>query len=195
MRYTLAMLTHGSHDEWVGRTLTSFLDNVRPLPSNFVFHRDEAGEGFSQATARLWQKASETHSGYVFWLEHDFVVTRPIRLWPLAQTLDLNPHLAQLALYRDPVTAEEQQAGGYMRLKSDLFEKRSGWYEQRSWWTTNPSLMRTDTLRWHPWPPVPDCEVEAAKLALAFDPSIRFGVWGDGRTHVRHIGHRDGTGY
>lgn len=196
MRYALAMLTHGDHEDWFSQTVTSFLQHVPQPPAEVIVHNDVAGEGFALATRRLWDKAAATDCDYVFWLEHDFLFTRHVYLADLAAFLDANPYLAQMALYREPVTLEEQQAGGYLNQRAELFTRRGHWYEQASWWSTNPCLMRTETLRWHPWPPVPDCEVVAARLALIMDPSIRFGVWsGDGTPQVRHIGHRDGHGY
>lgn len=199
MKYALAMLTHGDHEDWFSQSITSFLQAVPQPPAEIVVHNDVAEEGFAVATRRLWDKAANVDADYVFWLEHDFVFTQHVTLAPIARVLDVYPHLAQMALYRNPVTVEEHNAGGYLSQRAELFERREGgtyaWWEQKSWWSTNPSLMHTSTLRHHPWPPVPDCETVAARLSLITDPSIRFGVWGDGTPQVRHIGSRDGHGY
>ena len=170
--------------------------------------------GFCEATRRLWEMASKSRElnygergqaffipdppEFIFWLEHDFRFTRPLDLEPLAECLMADPSLAQMALMRGPVNEQEIAAGG-------LFESRAGEYEldglrglpflrHRSYFTTNPSLMRTAFMREEPWP-VYDDQCEGRFGIDLVDHGYSFGVWGDGEPWVEHIGTRSGVGY
>ena len=195
LRYTLAVLTHGT-----GPTLTESLESfnacVSPAPDEFVLHRDP-GDGFCVATHALWDKAILAGNDYVFWLEHDFVILRPVDLNQLAAVLNSDPRLSQVALMRDAVSEPEKKAGG-------LFESRQGAtrWDREEWGytqtdyvlTTNPSLMRTQFMAANPWPDYPaECE---GRFGIDLrERGFVAGVWGDGSPWVRHIGIRDGHGY
>lgn len=193
------------------------------IPEHFEGYAGQpwAGQvGFCEATRRLWEMASKSRElnygergqgffipdppEFIFWLEHDFVFTRPLDLVPLAMQLNVDHTLAQMALMRGAVNEQEIEAGG-------LFESRPGEYEQewtnfattsaaypflrhRSYFTTNPSLMRTEFMREEEWPSHgPACE-GLMGLRLV-DSGYSFGAWGGGEPWVEHIGTRTGRGY
>lgn len=175
--------------------------------------------GFCPITRDAWRSASglaqaEDRVGFgpgdhphVFWLEHDFEITRDVDLAPIAHTLDEYPWLAQMALMRDAVNEQEKAAGG-------LYESRPGQYQHRltaitdgnpgvRYWpwrshsaylTTNPSMMRRDFMAAHPWPSY-ESECEGRFGIDLIRDGFRFGVWGEGEPWCSHIGTRTGTGY
>ncbi len=156
-------------------------------------------EGYCKATARAWDTASYTDSPWVFYLEHDFEFLRPFDLEDFAQVMIEHPMIPQAALMRDAVNEYELLADG-------LFESRPGqylqhhngngspWLEQRSYLTTNPSLLNTKFMQEHPWPEhESECE---GKFGLELiEAGFTFGVMGEGEPWCRHIGQRDGFGY
>lgn len=69
------------------------------------------------------------------------------------------------------------------------------WLEHRSYFTTNPSLMRRAFMAEHPWPDYPD-QCEGRFGIDLIQAGYSFGVWGDGSPWVEHIGAaRTGFGY
>lgn len=235
MDYRLVVLTHGDNAT-LARTLMSFLRHARPKPAHMVLVHDgmdldfvRVGNapaaitdhldvvttsgplGFCGATARAWEHAVAPGSEYVFWLEHDFVFTRNVDLAVIAEVLDANPALAQMALLRQPVNSDEIAAGGYLKQRpnyytprttavpmfdlEDAWEEEMPWWEHRSYWTTNPSLFRREPLEARTWPLAAQCEGLFGAQLLADRPDTSFGVWGDGQPWIEHIGKRDGFGY
>lgn len=165
-------------------------------------------QGFCRATARLWERcAADEDVDHVFWLEHDFLVERRVSLEQLAGLLDADRDLAQVALVRQAANDEERAAGGLIQSRRSAFlprrsavpfdgvELRCDWLEHRSFFTTNPSLMRREFMRENPFPDdgVSECEgrfgIELVRCGY------RFGYWGDGHPWVSHVGVRDGVGY
>jgi hypothetical protein len=217
------VLTHAD-GRTLGRTLRSFIEHVTPEPTQTIVYRDGKlleipddvprgrvplgdlvftasfeQKGFCGATKELWMLASKSDADYVFWLEHDFVFTRDVDLTKLAGTLDRNHHLAQIALMRDAVNAEEKAAGGLYELRRESYQHvtgRQGCYMTHSnYFTTNPSLMPRDFMRAHPWPDYADqCE---GRFGIDLrNAGYRFGVWGSGEPWMTHIGLRyGGFGY
>lgn len=218
MHYRLVILTH-----YPGETLTesveSFERHVSPSPSDvsvvvdgpeFAFAAQAIGDhlsdsyvmvfpgnqqrGFCEATQRAWREAIDQSHRYVFYLEHDFVLTQDVDLRDLAEVLDANQHIAQMALMRDAVNSQEILAGGLYESRRDEYEAHDGWLEHRSYFTTNPSLMRRTFMVENPWPEYPDqCEGKFGIDLLA--QGFTFGVWGDGQPWCKHVGARTGFGY
>lgn len=221
MNYRLCVLTHGDHAT-LAATVDSFLARVTPGPAEVCMLYDgprvgmpsaphewkvwwtEGPDGFCKATRALWHVASQPGADYVFWLEHDLIVTEDISLPLLAAVLDLHPKLAQMALMRDAVNEAEKAAGG-------LFESRRGqyvpeavrvmesgeplpWLSHRSYYTTNANLMRRKFMDENPWPSY-DSECEGRFGLDLVAKGYSFGVWGDGRPMTRHVGVRTGFGY
>lgn len=159
-------------------------------------------QGFGGACARLWQLAQLTIEPYVFWLEDDFTFNDVVYLDALADVLEVNPRLSQLALRRQPWNAVERRAGGVVELDPTAYEDRvSGtrryhWLEHRKFWTTNPSLIPRRTLDAFDWPAVE--RSEGVFTARVRDAGWTFGYWGARASGewVTHIGDvRAGTGY
>lgn len=236
MDYRLVVLTHGDNAT-LARSLMSFLQHVRPKPARAVLIHDgpdlnyaRIGNapaavldtwdtvvttggplGFCGATARAWAQAVAPGPDYVFWLEHDFTFNRTVDLEAIAEVLDQNPSLAQMALLRQPVNSDEIAAGGYIQQRPDYYvprttpvpffdgtdawEEETPWFEHRGYWTTNPSLFARKPLEGRTWPLEPQCEGMFGSQLLADRPDTTFGIWGDGDEWIHHIGKRDGFGY
>jgi hypothetical protein len=173
-------------------------------------------QGFCKATGSLWKwivadaLAREPDAPeFVFWLEHDFVFLRPVDLSELADVLDDDARLAQMQLMRTPVSPEEIAAGGLYQMRQADYTKRlwepltaeydpdrfRPWLEHRSYFTTNPSLLRTSFMAENRWPDdgLPECEGRYG-IDLV-QRGFTYGVWGSGEPWVEHVGVRDGFGY
>jgi hypothetical protein len=217
--YTLAVLTHG-HGPTIHQTLASFQDKVTPAPTRVVVHCDGPSQvrvlgltaeqrfdseqrGFCQATGRLWKWAADGETEHVFWLEHDFTFLKPVDLQPLAYVLDQNAGVCQMQLMRTPVSREEIAAGGLYQMREDDYAPQSdyaqpvahAWLSHRAYFTTNPSLMRSEFMAFNQWPDDDEGQCEGRYSIDLVERGFSFGVWGDGTPWVQHIGHRDGIGY
>jgi hypothetical protein len=174
-----------------------FLDLAYPEYEK-IHHKEK--RGFCGAVQSGWAVAAE--SRFTFWLEDDFLFMRPVPLTHMMNVLTENPHLAQLALLRQPWSPEEQKAGGIMQMWPDEYTEvtdgHSTWVEHTLFYTTNPSLFRGELARNNPWPDGPACEGKFSEQLRASDPEIRFAFWGQKfEPHrVLHIGEeRVGLGY
>ncbi len=181
---------------------------------------DSEQRGFCEATRRLWRWAgypAKDVPEFTFWLEHDFIFLRPVDLAEIAYVLTEDKTLSQMSLMRNAVSREEIAAGGLFDLRGDDYERTATWFDrfkgdpgdlatahdmyEREWlrhhayFTTNPSLMRTEFMTWNQWPQdaLPECEgrfgIDLVKRGFTF------GVWGSGEPWVDHVGRRDGSGY
>ncbi len=126
----------------------------------------------------------------------------------MTYVLRRHPHLAQLALRRQPWNDEERAAGGIVEQHPDDFVEVDGghgsvWLEHRRFLTTNPCLYRRELMDVD-WPEGPNSEGMFTHRLLergfsgAPASQLRFGYWGsrDSGEAVEHIGHvRAGTGY
>lgn len=171
--------------------------------------------GFCRATRSCWGVMANAPTDYVFYLEHDFVFTRALDLEPLAYELARDHRLAQMALMRNAVNEQEIAAGGLFESRADQCTPRwrddrtlgrenpypaggefaPAWHEHRAYFTTNPSLMRTDFIRENPWPADSEPHCEGRYGIHLVEQGYRFGFWGAGEPWVEHIGIRDGFGY
>jgi hypothetical protein len=180
------------HREWLQHTFPSFQ----------VMWNPKGRQGFGGAIRSAWSHLGHIPEKYVFHLEDDFTFNRGVPLEELALVLNGNPHLVQLALRRQPWNDTERAAGGVVESRPDEYTERSNdygmrWLEHRLFFTTNPSLYRTDLIRKHPWPRGPQSEGRFG-LELTKSPKVRFGFWGsrDSGEWVTHIGReRVGIGY
>lgn len=174
---------------------------------------DPQAQGFCGATRALWDwavaAAESADVPFVFWLEHDFTFLRPLDLTDLAEPLLEEEGLCQMQLMRNAVSREEIAAGGlyesrpgeYTPKRTEPFPTGSAydpdndlrWLEHRSYFTTNPSLMRTAWMDKNRPPVTPECEghfgIDLVRRGFTF------GVWGSGEPWVDHIGVRTGFGY
>lgn len=165
--------------------------------------------GFCAATRKLWSVAAAVEDvDYVFWLEHDFEFLRPVDLRALATPLTIDPYLAQMALMRNAVNEKERAAGGLFESRRDDYvpaRLEDGWEDivpggdlrwllHRSYFTTNPSLMRRSFMASRPWPEYEQqCEGLFGVDLVA--SGYAFAAWGEGEPWVSHHGVRTGFGY
>lgn len=165
-------------------------------------------QGFGGAIANAWSQVYQlSEAEHVFHVEQDFTFNRDIDLTAMAGVLDDQPHLAQVALRRQPWNDAERAAGGIVEQHPasyvDCGDGTHQWLEHRLFYTTNPSLIRRSLIA-RGWPDVPRSEGEYSHYLLrtgtpeATPEEVRFAYWGrreDG-PWVEHIGHqRTGTGY
>lgn len=221
LSYRLVVLTHGDSAP-LAETLAAYGEHVRPAPAETVlvydgeeppgpvedFIRDCYGGwsltngplGFCGATRHAWAVAAEPGVQYSFYLEHDFVVARPVDLWHLVQVLERHPNLAQVTLMRDAYSREEHQAGGLFAYRQADYRPvthldGTSWWLRMPWFTTNPSLMRRDFMAENPWPADGHKHCEGRFGGALREKGYEFGTWGDGSVYARHIGVRTGFGY
>lgn len=179
-------------------------------------HRERLGFGGTIRAA--WEALAAVEVDYVFHLEDDFTFNRPVDLDAMAHVLRERPHLAQLALRRQPWSEQERRAGGVVEVWPDEYEERTAaditdigdgvavvkehaWLEHRLFWTTNPSLYRRELCAVG-WPDGPHSEQVFTRRLLAdglpwdahgvpiTGEALRFGYWGarDSGEAVHHIG-------
>jgi hypothetical protein len=191
-----------------------YVDGANPpncgVRNGWSFRTSGRQEGFCKATRDLWRWASEPADAteFVFWLEHDFTFLRPVDLHDLAVPLR-DPKLAQMQLMRNAVSVEEVAAGGLYEMRREEYETKfigMGWDDlaeaperrwllHRSYFTTNPSLMRTAWMAENPWPDDNEPFCEGRFGIDLVERGFHFGVWGYGEPWVQHIGQRTGFGY
>lgn len=199
MSWCLLQIGDGRDDyhERARRSAATYL----PRPDAVVTIDDrEHSLGFAGAIAEGWDAVLTSGCDWCFHLELDFVFHRPVEIDRMIGVLEARPHLAQMALKRQPWNDAERQAGGIVELHpADFSDHARGvdrWLEHRRFWTTNPSVYSTSWCE-RGWP---ECAASEGVFThrLLVDPDLRFGMWGD-RTdppRVEHIGeHRQGVGY
>lgn len=222
MSVVLLVITDGRRD-CITQTIPSALANLHgPISRQVIYddsgnpyHRDWLAEtfpdfeqinggprqGFGGAIQAAWRFLAPTDETYCLHLEDDFTFNRPVDLTDMALVLDHHPDLVQLALRRQPWGPEEEAAGGFIAMHREDFTEREWrghrWLSHRRFFTTNPSLYRTDLIRQEPWPDGDRSEGIFTHRLLT-DPRVTFGYWGgfDSGEAVHHIGReRVGSGY
>lgn len=166
-------------------------------------------QGFGGAIRAAWAHLQwGSTARWILHCEGDFVYPDPVDLGLMVNVLDNRPHLAQMALVRQPWNAEEIAAGGLVSLSPESFEEFQStqgheWMEHRLWFTTNPSIYRR-TILTVGWPEGPNSEgVFTHRLLTGGTPEtpgdqIAFGYWGlrNDPPRALHIGvDRAGSGY
>ena len=165
--------------------------------------------GFGGAIRAAWQTlAARSRAEWVFHLEQDFVLNRPLDLAAMIEVMTCNARIVQMALRRQAWSAAETAAGGVVeQFPLAYVDVADGaghqWLEHRQFFTTNPSLYR----RWlcdMPWPTGPQSEGHFTHQLIASGApgipadALTFAYWGP-RTDtpwVQHIGQkRVGCGY
>lgn len=169
----------------------------------WTVHVDDSDHalGFAGAIAKGWQEIRRrTEAEWVFHLESDFLLCRPVQLRQMIRLLEDHPHLAQVSLKRQPVNERELAAGGIVEADaadfSECFDGSFTWTEHRRYWTTNPSVYSASWCG-KGWPQVPESE-GVFTHSLISDPDLRFAIWGGKYEppRVEHIGRvRAGVGY
>jgi hypothetical protein len=182
---------------------------LRATYPEFTHIQHDQRLGFSAAIGAAWSVLSgHSKADYVFHLEQDFTLNRALDLGELADVLRDQPHLAQLALRRQPWSEPERAAGGIVEMNPGAYVEQTdpagrSWLEHDQWFTTNPCLYRR-TLTGTTWPVLRHSEqwftlrLRAVGTPEIGPDQVRFGYWGarDSTPWVEHIGHdRVGQGY
>ena len=198
MRYTLLLITDG-RDDYLTRTLTSALVNL-PAPERVVLVDDRAHiMGFAGAIQHGWNQILATDAEFIFHLEGDFTFNAPVDLDAMV-SLAADPHIAQVALKRQPWNPQEVDAGGIVETDPDSYDE--GQHEghvytaHRKFFTTNPSVYRRDIAE-RGWPQEANSEGKFG-IRLFEDPHVVSTFWGGkfDAPLVHHIGDtRAGKGY
>lgn len=216
VRYRLVVMTNGR--PCLRGTLEAFRELVTPQPVEILVHDDGGlsepygggtpwahipwtttsqvpAIGFCGSCAHAWEEASAPGVDFVFWIEDDIVVKRPVDLAPLADALTRHKHVTQMALMRQPVNDLEIAAGGCRELRPELYEEmdEGTWLRSHTNFSTGCSLIPRRFMASHPFPATPSCEGEFSIDLLGEGKS--FGVWGLGESWVEHVGIRSGFGY
>ncbi len=216
-------MTDGRRD-CIRRTIPSALANLNGPITDRVIH-DDSGDpayrawlaaefptftligppngrsGFGGAIASAWSWLLDgTSAHYVFHLEDDFTFNRPVEVIDMAEVLDNNPHVAQVALRRQPWNDREKAAGGVVEADPaayrDVHQGGFDWLEHRLFFTTNPSLYRSRLCK-RGWP-IGERSEGFFAADLFRDPAITCAYWGarESGEWVHHIGERRiGVGY
>lgn len=160
--------------------------------------------GCAGAFQECWRQLRENSTAeYVFLIEQDFVFPRRIDLAGMVGLLAERPHLAEVALRRQPWNEVEKAAGGIVESHPDWYRDMADdqgrqWLEHRAFFTTNCPVFRRSLLD-VPWPAhQAGCysegtfhqrlmrdgtpEVPGDQVAYAYWGSRDSGVW------VEHIG-------
>lgn len=196
---TCLLVIGDGRDEVHERSWQSARENLPPFDHKVIVDDSDHSLGFAGAIRQGWEQVLETGAEWCFHLEADFTFNAPVPVDAMRDLLERRPRLAQIALKRQPVNAQECAAGGIVeRHAQDFTEHSAGavhWTEHRRFWTTNPSLYSTRYCRMG-WPQEPESEGKFTHKLLA-DPLLRFAFWG--RKYdppmVEHIGERCGVGY
>lgn len=193
---------------------TEYVRWLRETWPDFTVHPSAERLGFGGSIGRAWQvlAGSAFDEEFVLHLEDDFTFNRPVLLWQMAALLRDQPHLAQVALRRQPWNDEERAVGGVVEQHPDDYADRHEWVprdsacgpdpfpcwwlEHRRFWTSNPSLYRRSLCE-RGWPTGAQSEGRFS-AALFAEPAVRCAFWGarDSGEWVTHIGReRAGVGY
>ena len=163
--------------------------------------------GFSAAYGNAWRYLAQRPERFILGVEDDYTYNRPVDLPAMAELLDRQPYLAQVALRRQAV-GHEVPHGGFMEMYPDWYVERidgdMSWVETTRNFTTNPSLYRRELcgVGW------PDREHSEGHFGFQLrdqglpwgvpGDDVRFGFWAAkaDAPWAHHIGEvRVGTGY
>lgn len=151
--------------------------------------------GYWRAMQTVWAVAAQMESDHWMLVEEDFIFKRDVDVRALADVLDAQA-LQQIVLLRQPWFANELQRGGVIEAREaegGTFEERTDgthyWIEHRDHWSMNPTILRVELCRRHPWPSGAWSESRFGRSLLS-DPSAKFAYWGrrSDQPLVEHIG-------
>jgi hypothetical protein len=161
---------------------------------DFALFAHPERRGMAAAVATAHEAFLRTGASRAWIHEEDFVLDAPVDLAAMDALLTSQVHLAELALKRDPVmsNAQEAAAGGFMETTPDAYvehEVAEGWYTETALTVTfNPALWPRRVIQCIRENPGDGVEkgVTAALLAEGY----RFAWWGRRADppRVRHVG-------
>jgi len=169
--------------------------------NRYVIFPTEENLGFCGSIQRAWnllvthEQAHWPSDGldYIFHLEDDFLFNEYIGLASMVSILEMNPHLAQVSLLRQPCNEPERKAGGVIQLYPQDFHQKEQegriWTEHGRFFTTNPSLYPRHIID-KSYPQEEFCEGKFTIKLL--EGGFRFAYLGkkDQKPKVEHIGGR-----
>lgn len=186
-------------------------------PTGFRIVSTPGRSGFGGAIRSAWSTLrAHSTAPFIFHLEDDFVFHRTIPLSAMVKVLEHHPHLAQMALRRQPWNDAERAAGGVVEQHPEDYSDAEWWYdvydragtpdgydrlvalwlEHRRFFTTNPCLYRRSLMD-RGWPDGVNSEGRFG-IDLFADGVLAAGYWGarGSGEWCEHIGvERVGTGY
>lgn len=111
--------------DFVCSTIEAAYEKHRPdeLWPALRYEDSPAPLGMCRAHAHCWHEAAVSELEWVFHLEDDFVLLRPLELVHLAETIDAEPTLTQMALVRTPWGFEIPH-GGYIPQTPGHYDRR-----------------------------------------------------------------------
>lgn len=136
---------------------------------------------------------SHMYGEYAAFWEEDFRPSRPIDLEPIARALANRPHLAQIALLRQPWFANEHAHGGVieaLEAQGARFDMVDGILEHSAFFTGNPAVWAQPVYATG-WPK--GDWSENRKRDELRNAGFRFGMIPG--VSVNHVGQRTGFGY
>lgn len=144
------------------------------------------GHAMEAATAAM-------HGSHAAFWEEDFLALEPINLTHIADVLTERPHLAQVALLRQPWFANEVTHGGVieaLEAEGARFTIRDGLLEHDAFFTGNPAVWSRAAFETG-WPR--GSWSENRKRDELRHRGYRFGMIPG--VKVQHVGERTGFGY
>jgi hypothetical protein len=174
---------------------------IEPLGKHVWRAADLQPWGFAGAmlTATRYMNFWHTTVGsddYFVWWEEDFTLDRDVDFRDLAQVLQSDTRISQLALARQPLYEPEIEAGGVPQYLGAI-EQATFLYPpimvQDKVFTTNPAVWAPSAYV-DEWPVTPGSEA-AKTMELRVD-GLSFGFWDEGKQYVTHHGElKQGQGY
>jgi glycosyltransferase involved in cell wall biosynthesis len=159
----------------------------RHYPDFDIWHHDQ-NLGMARAVQNGFTHALSSGAEYVFWLEEDMRIVRPVPVCAARDVLDHDDQIAQMLFARQPLTPEEHELGGVhgaFRGLASHYKEWSVWAEHDWIFSLNPCLIPRRVLE-DGW----DRDNEAGTTARLKAAGYLFGVWGHAgdEPYVEHIG-------
>lgn len=172
------------------RVLSVDGDSTHTPDSRMEVVRTGSRQGLTANLKQAWG-ALTPEDEWVLHLEEDMVL-REAPLEAMADVLDQNRDLAQMALVRQPWSMEEHQAGGLLfgpHIRGQVTD-RGGWLEHDRIFTLNPFVAHASLLR------SLQPSVESSLTQQCRERGLSFGFWGGlhDPPRVEHIGYEGGMG-
>jgi hypothetical protein len=161
-------------------------------------HKDRIG--YTKSMIRTWDLIPKDID-FVFHLEDDWVLERPVMIKDMIWILDQNKNMAQVVLKRDPVNSNEFAVGDMLLQHPEDFTDKSyesiNWCEHNRYFSCNPCLYPGWVVEvgW------PDCEYSEGNFMFRLRekyPNVLCSYLGKQRDVplITNIGfHRAGWGY
>ena len=169
----------------VRRVLVVDGEQIPPVVSGWETYAHGQRIGLAATVRHAWALVD---TDYLFHIEEDFTIDRPVDLDNLARHLQADPYLAQICLLRQPWSPEEHAAGGILDLDADAYTRTGDLWLHRKCFSLNPCLV-PHSIYSRGWPAGNEAEQTSRLVAVGY----RF-AYLDGRA-VTHIGERRSAGW